>query len=1047
MFSNIIIFFIILIILTLILHYSKDFKEGFFAFPDVDHNIYVAESKAKLNSLTNTVNLVNPALPVSTSSADELRAAIGGVGSNPTSKVYDLKPLINFELPSDMPPTIKQASSCESSGPTCNAFDNPTFSENCGMSFDQKSINTSGKPHIGGLYISPDDRKRQMAAAQSVIDTGSAPYDPYKVYQPTLGKAKPGTFALNKDQCVIVKEKVDCESKQTFNSPNCTQCYTSQQFSRVGPETQRLPATVYFVGNGTIYLGPQNRGEIYNWSPEDEAQINAGTSQKTVCNSVAGRGYQGNSAMIPQCGGGWCCQKVPFSLIDVKLDPTKPVTMQISPDAEGTTFNLSVQTTDGSMPYVAGYIEGKTPRGTFKLGLMSLINKDYVTNVRPKINGTVKVNGFKSLVFVPSVKNMVTISGMIPFSFLNVYNSDALTCDNGPIIAKAESATFLESDPCFGKANQPGNYKLECLQTRWVNLGGTQQGTGYPSDKTKADAIQKDTNGNPLTIDEIVDILAPKMISAQTGTESNGTPLSISDWNTVSMWATGKPINTPCDGPNSESGPLSKECLSYLYMNKGITSHIGSTYTLSPTSMASMKGQDTSNTYCQPGTPIDPSTPSGLKFGQKLGGINAAKKTYDQINRLANDNTLSNTARKEAVDQCYGVSLGTISTGKTTGPEQVFAVNGEGSWSYKYTRNQAQEICSKYGARVATASELDDAYRKGANWCFCGWMGDTNDSRYPNNTDAAVGCSGPNPGVKNCGDSSWAGGKAGVNCYGPKPGILNYPTNTILPFNKTSWDAPASATASQGPQGIFTVTTRPRVSHGHQLFFADTNLANQNMSWTHISAMVTSISLAPNGAMFATNSDDNIFYLINYKTQPTKGWMMIPGKLRQISTDGTNVVGTNSSNHAWTATVSQAIAGQWTRLPSVLTKIVTYQNKYYCLGLNQHIYYLTSPTSEWIMTLQSGVFKDIAMDDNVVLLIGTDGVLYYTDSQLYTPTGQYQQVQGQPAKFSSISLSKGSIYAIDTNGTPWYTSNYKNTNWVQVPGGNQRDASHRVTKP
>jgi hypothetical protein len=95
-------------------------------------------------------------------------------------------------------------------------------------------------------------------------------------------------------------------------------------------------------------------------------------------------------------------------------------------------------------------------------------------------------------------------------------------------------------------------------------------------------------------------------------------------------------------------------------MNQGVTSHIGPTYTLASSSIASMKGQDTPNTYCQPGTAIDPATPAGLKFGQSLGGINSVKQTYDQINRLSNDNTQPNSARAIAIEQCYGVSIDKI---------------------------------------------------------------------------------------------------------------------------------------------------------------------------------------------------------------------------------------------------------------------------------------------------------------------------------------------------------------------------------------------------
>ena len=244
MFINIIIFFIILLILGLILKHSVGVKEGFFDLP-ASHSAFVEDSKTKFNELTNTINLTNPALPVSPDSANAFKAALGGLIPEPTSGTFDFKAKTDFNIPNNSPGTFQQAKKCQDSGNTCAAFDDPNFAANCGMSFDINAIGADGKPAIGGLFISPDDRRKQMAAAAAVVSTGGPPYDPYKVYQPTLGSSKPGTFSLTKDQCVVVKEKVDCASKQTFNSPNCTQCYTSQNFSRVGPATPRTPSSLY----------------------------------------------------------------------------------------------------------------------------------------------------------------------------------------------------------------------------------------------------------------------------------------------------------------------------------------------------------------------------------------------------------------------------------------------------------------------------------------------------------------------------------------------------------------------------------------------------------------------------------------------------------------------------------------------------------------------------------------------------------------------------------------------------------------------------------
>lgn len=987
MFSNIIIFLIILVILTLILHYSKGYKEGFFDFPDVDHNVYVQNSKDKYNELTTTINLLDPAVPVSPDSASAFKIALGGLAAKPTSTAFDMKANVDYNIPNDLPNTFQQAQSCQAAAPSCSAFDDPTFAANCGMSFDIKGMDASGKPHLGGLFISPSDRKQQMDRADNVLSTGSAPYDPYKVYQPTLGKSKPGTFALTKDQCVVVKEKVDCAAKQTFNSPNCTQCYTSQNFARVGPETGRIPSTLFIFGSGNVTITSANNN----------------ITQTTTA-----------------------------------LDANNPVQVNVPGDAEGTVFSVVVQQPNNNpLPYVAGYIQGQTPRGTFKLDLFNLVESDQVSKAKPHINGSITVGGFRCLTMVPGTgQTYLNLACIIPFSFLSMYDGDALTCDNGPIITQAASATFLESDPCFGKANKPGNYKLECLQTRWTEMGGTPQGTGYPSNQTKADAIQKDANGNALDIDTIVNNLAPKMTSAMTGQDANGKNLSIPDWNTVSMWATGTPINTPCDGPNKDNGPLSQECLTYLYMNQGINSHIGPTYTLSNVSMASMKGQNTPNTYCQPGAGIDPATPAGLKFGQSLGGINAVKQTYDQINRLANDNTKTNQARAQAVQQCYGVTLDPMTTPKQPGPTQVFAVGP----NYSYTQAEAPQICAKYGAQVATSSQLQDAQSYGADWCFTGWVSDSSNAQYPITTRTMAGCGNGTSGI-----IQWTpdNKQAGVNCYGPKPGIDDYPENTILPFNETLWDQPGSKPVSGGPSGIFTVLAGS-TGGGYNIWYTDKNLAQSNMAWNQIPGGLVTISLAPQGFIFGTNDANSIFYLAQYNKYPG-GWTVVPGELTQVYTDGQLVCGVNINKNIFIATVANALAGQWTNIPGILNKCVVYNNQLYGIGGDNKIYCKTSPTDNWIATMPGGLFKDIAFDEGVVVLIGTDGNLNYADSNLFTPNGGWNQMANQPVKWNTVSLSKGSIYAIDVTGQPWYASNYKSPNWTKVPGGNEFAPSHRMT--
>lgn len=712
------------------IQWKQGFSEGFVTHPE-----YVDEAQDKFNKITNTLLLPTPSIPLDPEQSKKVQSALSGVRPADNDN-YALQRDAPYATPDAPPEFLEQAKKCEAAGATCAAFDDPVFASQCGISFDPDGLNSEGKTFMGGLFVSPNDRDVYLKRAQTVKETGSAPYDPFKVYQPTIGKAKPGTFALTKDHCRIIKEKVDCETKQTFGTPNCAQCYSSQHFSRVDPDTGRVASTLYLVGNGTLSLQSTHRG---------------------------------------MKGGG-------------TLSPTQPMAITIPADAEGSVTDLSVK--GGAPSFLAGYLEGTTGRGPFRLDMNRIVQTDKETQTRARMSGTTVVNGIRCASMIPgNGKTSMILSCLMPFSFVNPFDLDAAGCDNGPIVTKASSATFLESDPCFSKDSQPGKYKLECLQDRWVSLGATQKGTGYPSTAEKANALQRGPNGAALDIDTIIDQLAVKIRRGLTGTNEAGQPLSLADWNEASMWAFGIPIQSPCDGQGSETGPLSKECLTYLYLNKGATTHVGPTYTMLPSQNASSKGQLPGdippNTFCQPGTSIDPSTEEGLAFGRRLGGVKAVKEAYDRIHRKANDNSSTNVNRAEAVKQCYGMTLPPPSSNKVVGPSQVFAVGPD----YRFTREQAKEVCAKYGAQVATTAQLQEAQTKGADWCFSAWVADSANGKWPITTSVIGGCGGRR------GIIEWTpeAQRAGVTCYGPKPTIQDAPAGEIKPFSQSSWDQPTTA--------------------------------------------------------------------------------------------------------------------------------------------------------------------------------------------------------------------------------------------------------------
>ena len=142
-----------------------------------------------------------------------------------------------------------------------------------------------------------------------------------------------------------------------------------------------------------------------------------------------------------------------------------------------------------------------------------------------------------------------------------------------------------------------------------------------------------------------------------------------------------------------------------------------------------------------------------------------------------------------------------------------------------YTYDQAKCKCESYGGRLATKSEVTDAYNNGAHWCSYGWtdkqtafypvqqcewdvMTDKNE-RLPDNEKKFCGMPGLNGGFFPNGEI-----KFGVNCYGTKPaGELskakdpycpdqnfckmeqNYQaahkldTDEIVGFNNTQWNS------------------------------------------------------------------------------------------------------------------------------------------------------------------------------------------------------------------------------------------------------------------
>lgn len=103
---------------------------------------------------------------------------------------------------------------------------------------------------------------------------------------------------------------------------------------------------------------------------------------------------------------------------------------------------------------------------------------------------------------------------------------------------------------------------------------------------------------------------------------------------------------------------------------------------------------------------------------------------------------------------------------------QVFNIPGN-----DYTFNDASALCKAYGGELATYSQIENAYKSGAEWCNYGWSKDQM-AYYPTQKTTWHKLQKIKGHKHDCGRPGINGGyiknpnvRFGVNCFGPKPSI------------------------------------------------------------------------------------------------------------------------------------------------------------------------------------------------------------------------------------------------------------------------------------
>lgn len=591
---------IAIVILTLSLVYNCRNKEGFFNASDL--TAFTTDRQKQFSS-------VGLALLATGKSG-----AFGTSLTEATSTPQSITSINSQPLNTGPTGLFANINTCEAiKTMDCGAFDDPEFSLNCGLCLDVGK-NSESSPIPGGGLVVLDDAKK--IARKSKITT----FLPN--YIPTAGFCPAGKLVTTKEECIKIKRQLECQKNQSFDLPGCSQCYSNGSYSIVddkeSPGVVAGHGVITVVGNGLLTINEQGFSPVTNitLSPTTQykytVQGNEGTTVVLLVNPVQNSAATGNS-------------------------PSKM----------------------SSPIYIAGNISDSTFKGEFEKDLLEIILTDRSTGRKPRGSGSLDINGQSVTKMAPGFgQTTMTLVATIPFTFVDTTSQEAYLCDNGPFVTKSSSVQLLQSDPCYSKGSGPGKYNLECLQNIWLSNGCTQSGKNYPNDAATASILMANPNGSFRTSNEISNYIYTNALITSTGITPSGQRARLQEWSDASVFCTGSVITNPCENPEKSSGPLSSDCLSYLWANMGADNSLGATYT--DTAGTSLYKDGSSPQFCQrSGTlsPVDENNnvrPEVVAFWQTQGGVDAVKKIMSNLYVSANSPSSTDEQRLPFFTKCYG---------------------------------------------------------------------------------------------------------------------------------------------------------------------------------------------------------------------------------------------------------------------------------------------------------------------------------------------------------------------------------------------------------
>lgn len=511
---------------------------------------------------------------------------------------------------------------------SCDAFDSSEFvSSECGICLDPQGQNSRKVMGMGGRFIAQVLRQPLAGYDPNNPSEGNVDIPNYKA---TVGTCPTGKLVSTKAECLKKKAELECQRAGVINNPaGCSQCVADTSYTIVDKTRAGVNAT-----SGSIYVAGSGRLVVSQGSQ---------TVTKTLTNTSQ------------------------FIAI------TTP---------EGQTITLSIEKVNNSDDPVS--IRGYLASGTYKIDLYRTIQSDDQTGRRPlQITGADRIlDGRAVTIMAPGWgKDRMMLRMIVPFTFVNPMSLEATKCPSSPFITTEASATAMGSDPCYKAGSAPGAYSLDCLKNMWESNGCTTTGRGYPNTASRAAALLTDGAGAARSLDDIAAHIYEAALITSTGMNTAGEQLDIPTWSASSLFCNGTEIVSPCDTATLATGPLSAQCIRFLWKNQGSgllpnggANPIGTTYEEPTTPVhRSLFSSGIIQRGCVSSGTLSPENPDGttnmtnVRFWQAKGGLNNVKLAMREIHNKANEDGLTDTDRRGPFQQCYG-NLTSFAEGFTSIP-------------------------------------------------------------------------------------------------------------------------------------------------------------------------------------------------------------------------------------------------------------------------------------------------------------------------------------------------------------------------------------------